>query len=57
MIFDDFILLNFQLWRKLFSIINIVGFNYIVLTCYYTYIYNQKAIFNVNGKTNLHIDL
>ena len=46
-----------QLVIKLFSIINTVGFIYILITCNCIYIYNKIAIYSMNGKANLHIDL
>ena len=46
-----------QLLRKLFYIINTVGFIFFLITCNCFYIHNQIAVDSVNEKANLHIDL
>ena len=50
------LLFNSQLLRKLFYI-NTVGLIYTLITCNCIYIYNQLAVYSMNGKANFHIDL
>ena len=37
--------------------INTVDLNYIVMICKWIYIYNQMAVYSVNRKANLDVDL
>ena len=48
---------NLQLFIKLFYIINTVDHIHMKMICNCIYIYEKLAVYGVNGKTNLHIDI
>ena len=53
----DFNFISISVFKKMIYIINAVRLNYKLITYSCIYTYNEIAVYRVNGKANLPIDL